>query len=258
MDALLLCAGFGTRLKPLTNYLPKCLAPIGDIPLLAVWLHQLSKLSFISKVYINTHYHADQVKDFLNSNEFGINISLIEEESLLGTSGSISNALKISSSNEFMIIHGDNLSLQDFSVMHSEFQNAISIDPSLGGVALGFESDNFNECGFYTCSHATKKINSFIEKPGYPVNGLANGAILMLTRKALTKALNSSKGIDFCKDNLPEIIKELILFKAGGIHIDIGSPSKLHMAQQYTSTLDGIILNKLWKKSYVEKVSQHF
>ena len=87
------------------------------------------------------------------------------------------------------------------------------------------------------------------------VNGLANGNF-NVNAKSFNKALNSSKGIDFCKEQLPEIIKELILFKAGGIHIDIGSPNKLHMAQQYTSTLDGIILNKLWKKSYVEKVSQ--
>jgi len=62
--ALLLAAGFGTRLKPLTDIWPKCLMPIRNRPLLEYWLSILQK-SGISNVLVNTHYLSEHVERFL-------------------------------------------------------------------------------------------------------------------------------------------------------------------------------------------------
>ena len=65
LSALLLAAGIGSRLKPLTNFWPKCLMPIGQKPLLEYWLNMLYELQ-ITKTLVNLHHHHEIVEDFLN------------------------------------------------------------------------------------------------------------------------------------------------------------------------------------------------
>ena len=64
LRALLLAAGFGTRLRPITQKIPKCLVEVGGEPLLGRWLRQLENVG-CEAVLINTHYLADQVESFL-------------------------------------------------------------------------------------------------------------------------------------------------------------------------------------------------
>ena len=64
IKALLLSAGLGTRLRPLTNHTPKCLIKVKGVPLLETWLNKLEKLG-CEEVLINTHYLGDLVKEFL-------------------------------------------------------------------------------------------------------------------------------------------------------------------------------------------------
>ena len=64
MKAVLLAAGLGTRLRPLTDQIPKCLVPINDRALLEYWLEDLLKLE-VEEILINTHHLADQVEQFL-------------------------------------------------------------------------------------------------------------------------------------------------------------------------------------------------
>lgn len=254
MDVFLLCAGFGTRLKPLTDNIPKCLAPIKDVPLLAIWLNNLSKLSFVSRVFINTHYLADQVSDFLRSNTFNIDIELVVEDSILGTAGSIRSELARSTADEFLIIHGDNFSLQDFEGMYTSFSD-LAAHRILTGLALGFKSEDYDNCGFYSYDNKSRKILSFIEKPGYKVKGLANGAVFMITRQLLVASLESSKSIDFCKDCLPSIVDHLCIFEATSVHVDIGLRSSLNSVQKYRDLFDEIILDKKWRQAYLERLS---
>ncbi|NQY17921.1 sugar phosphate nucleotidyltransferase, partial [Alteromonas sp.] len=61
MKAILLAAGMGSRLKPITEHVPKCLVPICGIPLLELWLEKLVKLG-VEEILINTHYLAEQVE----------------------------------------------------------------------------------------------------------------------------------------------------------------------------------------------------
>ena len=254
MDIILLSAGFGTRLQPLTSYIPKCLAPIGNVPLLAIWLRQVSRLCFVSTVYINCHYLADQVKDFILSNNFDLHIELIYEQHILGTSGSIRQILGLSSSLEFMIIHADNLSIQDFSMMFNYFKSKTLYDP-LAGVALGFTTKLFSDCGFFTYSEETLRIREFIEKPGYQVDGIGNAAIFMFTRDLLLLGLDCLEANDFCKDILPHIASHLFLFQATDLHLDIGNPASLGLAQKYSSLFESIELDRTWHNNYIKQIA---
>jgi len=68
MKAFLLSAGLGTRLRPLTNDIPKCLLPIGGKSLLQIWLEHLCRHG-IDEVLINTHWHHEKVEEFIPTPE---------------------------------------------------------------------------------------------------------------------------------------------------------------------------------------------
>ena len=87
--ALLLAAGLGTRLRPITLDTPKCLVPIGGKPLLGHWLRKL-ELSGCESVLINTHYLAEQVEIFLKSwKSPTMDVQTVHEPVLLGTAGTL-------------------------------------------------------------------------------------------------------------------------------------------------------------------------
>ena len=73
MDALLLSAGLGTRLRPLTDTWPKCLMPISGRPLIDYWLLNLT-LSGFNRVFINTHWKHKIVEDYLLGLEIDLEI----------------------------------------------------------------------------------------------------------------------------------------------------------------------------------------
>src|SRR5260221_14266717 len=86
MKALLLAAGFGTRLRPITDQVPKCLVPVQQKPLLAYWLDLLFP-KHVLKMLINTHYLPEQVRQFINTSSWSDRVTLVHEEELLGTGG---------------------------------------------------------------------------------------------------------------------------------------------------------------------------
>ena len=88
LKALLLTAGFGTRLQPLTSKWPKCLMPIGNRPLLEYWLFYL-KYAGVENVLINMHYLSNKVLEFIHRETFKNFIDSIYEEELLGTAGTL-------------------------------------------------------------------------------------------------------------------------------------------------------------------------
>lgn len=92
-QAIILAAGMGTRLKPLTDTMPKALVPIGGKPLLA-WQIEKLKAAGIRDIVINVHHFADQIIDYVHDqHDFGCHISFsIEREQLLETGGGIYKA----------------------------------------------------------------------------------------------------------------------------------------------------------------------
>ena len=92
--AMILAAGFGKRLNPLTNNCPKPLIKIGNETLLSNTINFVQEFG-IKHIVINTHYLSDQIKKYINEKKFKSNITIInEKEKILDTGGGIFNALK--------------------------------------------------------------------------------------------------------------------------------------------------------------------
>ena len=105
--ALVLCAGLGKRLKPLTNKTPKPLLKIKNITLLENTLNLLYKLN-IKNVLINTFYLKNQIKDFIYKKNFELNIKIIEEnEIILDTGGGILNMISKMEDEDFITLNPD-------------------------------------------------------------------------------------------------------------------------------------------------------
>lgn len=92
MKAMLLAAGLGTRLKPLTDHVPKALVEVGGITLLERSIHYLKKFG-VADMILNVHHFSDQIARFLEAKDFGISITLSDEsDRLLDTGGGLKKA----------------------------------------------------------------------------------------------------------------------------------------------------------------------
>ncbi len=112
--ALILCAGFGKRLNPITLNTPKPLLEIKDVSMLERCINLIEKLG-IQKILINTFYLKDQFSVFLNSKNFNIDIKIIEDgENILDTGGGIQNMIKDSNEKDFIIFNPDTIWSNDY------------------------------------------------------------------------------------------------------------------------------------------------
>jgi NDP-sugar pyrophosphorylase family protein len=134
MKAMILAAGLGTRLRPLTDNRPKALVTVAGRTLLELALSRLRAFA-VSQVIVNTHHYADMVAEYLKANDnFGMNIVISREEELLDTGGGLKKAASFfldsnSGSHEPFLLHNvDVLSSIDLDRMmrfHIE-QNALA------------------------------------------------------------------------------------------------------------------------------------
>lgn len=106
MKAMILAAGLGTRLKPLTDSIPKALIPIGGVPLLEITIQKLISAGF-DEIIINIHHFGQQIIDFVESkNKFGIQIEFSNEEGkLLDTGGALKKATWFFKDNKPFLVH---------------------------------------------------------------------------------------------------------------------------------------------------------
>lgn len=126
MQAMIFAAGLGTRLKPLTDTMPKALVPVGGKPLIERVIDKL-KSSGVDKVVVNVHHFARQVVDYLQANSnFGIDIRISDESSqLLDTGGGLKKAAPLFSADDPILIHNvDILSNVDLTQLYESGKDA--------------------------------------------------------------------------------------------------------------------------------------
>lgn len=105
--AMILAAGFGTRLRPLTDNTPKALVEYEGEPMIRRVIRKLES-GGIEEIVINTHHHADKMKEYFSLNSFDAKITLIHESEILGTGGAIKNAKKeLAGADYFLIYNAD-------------------------------------------------------------------------------------------------------------------------------------------------------
>ncbi|MBA4369116.1 MAG: aminoglycoside phosphotransferase [Desulfobacterium sp.] len=120
MKALILAAGFGTRLLPYTNHTPKPLFPISGNPLLNLIIENL-KRSGCTGIVINTHHLHEKIEAFIASQNYGIPVITQYEPTILGTGGAIKNTADFFDASPFMVINSDiltDISLRDVYEFH--------------------------------------------------------------------------------------------------------------------------------------------
>ena len=220
MKVILLAAGFGTRLKPLTNNIPKCLVPIKGKPLLQIWLERLTEIG-LNEFLINTHYLSKQVDLFINNGPFKCNCVIKNESTLLGTAGTLLSNLNFIEEEECMLVHSDNYCLADFK----EYIIAHNQRPSHCLMTMmTFRTDNPASCGIIELDE-NKVVIGFHEKVESPPGNLANGAIYILSNE-LIKIINDkfSTVTDFSTEILPHFLNKIYTYETKEVFMDIGTP----------------------------------
>src|SRR5579864_4332114 len=107
MKAFILAAGNGTRLRPYTDSIPKCLLPIQSVPLLEIWLNNC-RAAGISEVLINAHAHPEAIREFAMTQGTGVSIYIAEESQLLGSAGTLAENWRfVAGEKAFFILYGD-------------------------------------------------------------------------------------------------------------------------------------------------------
>ena len=108
INAIVLAAGFGTRLRPLTDLMPKPLVPVCNIPLLENVLINLTAAG-IDKVAVNSHHLAEQLNEFVIESAFSQQVELFHEPEILGTGGPLINARELLEQTPFFLLHNSDI-----------------------------------------------------------------------------------------------------------------------------------------------------
>jgi mannose-1-phosphate guanylyltransferase len=226
MRALLLAAGFGTRLRPLTQTIPKCLVPIHGRPLLELWLERLTN-NGVGPLLINTHYLHEQVESFVQHCKYADQTTLAHESQLLGTAGTLIANYEFFAGEDAMLVHADNYCLPNISA----FVNAHRNRPAQCLMTMmTFVTESPSSCGIVEVNSAGI-VTAFHEKVKNPPGNIANGAVYILS-DSLLQYLASTMGhvTDFSTEVLPTLVGRIFNYAADSIFIDIGSPENYRKA----------------------------
>ncbi|MCF6246236.1 MAG: phosphotransferase [Desulfobacula sp.] len=205
MKALILAAGFGTRLLPFTNCIPKPMFTLNSIPILEHTVLQLTHAG-CDQIIINTHHLAPQIEAFVNqlSNKSGISIDIITifEPEILDTGGAIANTKPYFKDEPFFVINADVVSTIDFKKVYAFHQQS-----DLVATLVLHDEKKFNKVGI--------DENNFIIDFDSPERGLAFTGIQVLSPQIYDylpdKKIFSS--IDLYKTLCPETLVKAFVDK---------------------------------------------
>ncbi len=237
--ALLLAAGLGTRLKPLTDIWPKCLMPIQGRPLLEYWLSILEKLD-ITDVLVNTHYLSKYVHNFLEQSQFKGWVSEVYEKELLGTAGTIRQNIDFCKNSTILLAHADNWTCCDFSDFIDYHHNHRPKDTVM--TMMTFTCSNVKSCGIVELDSNDIVVN-FHEKVENPPGYLANAAVYLLEPEVINWVNNNHKINDFSSEVVSKFLGKIATWENKEVHRDIGTIDTLKEAQ-----LDDCLIS-IWDKS---------
>ena len=234
LRALLLAAGLGTRLRPITEHTPKCLVPIGSEPLLGRWLRQLEAAG-CEAVLINTHHLAEQVEVFLRERcATAMGVQTVHEPELLGTAGTLLANRTFFEGATGLLIHADNAMAGDLRGL----LGAHATRPSECLLTmLTFSTDQPRSCGI-VATDGRGVVTAFHEKVSDPPGNCANGALYAFDASFLDRLVSTSpQPSDFSTEVIPSLMGRIYTWHTDRPYLDIGTPAALAAAQQLLAAL---------------------
>ena len=222
MKAIILAGGRGKRLRPITDYIPKPLVPIKNIPIIEWQLKYLKKFG-IDEVIICTGYKQEMIENHLNMKDIEIKIKFSIEKSPLGTGGAIKKAGKMIKDKSFFVINGDTITNIDLKKLATkknviaaiELRTKYGILETDNDKIINFKekkeiSDTWMNAGIY---HLEKEVlkelpnKGDIEKtvfPDYAKKGILN---TVKFKNAKWYSVDSFKDMEECSLEVEKIIK---------------------------------------------------
>jgi mannose-1-phosphate guanylyltransferase len=225
---MVLAAGQGTRLRPLTEATPKPMVPIGNIPLLERTLRWLAREG-VKDVMINVHHKPRAITDYVgNGRLFGTNVSYSKEDVLLGTAGAVKKCQDYFGSDPFLVIYGDNLLEVSLRPLVHRLESS-SADAVLGL----FTAPDPTACGL-VLTEPDGRIIKFQEKPAAEevFTDQANAGVYLLTSKVFNY-IPEETPYDFGKQVFPEMLKAGLNLNGillNGYLQDTGTPQSYRQA----------------------------
>ncbi len=218
-SAVILAGGFGTRLRPLTDTVPKPMLPVGGEPNLIRLCEHLCRNGFDNAV-VTLRYLPEKIKDALSECCRGVDLFYICEDEPLGTAGAVKAAEDLLS-DDFLVISGDAVCTLDLAAGYEAHKKS--------GAAVTILLHTVTDPMQYGCVVCDKngRIEAFCEKPSWQqvVSDKVNTGIYFISRRALDY-VPKNKEFDFSRDVFPAMLDNgefLLGYEAEGYWRDIGS-----------------------------------
>ena len=248
IKAMVLAAGTGSRLRPLTLKRAKAMLPIGGRPLLE-HLTCLLKVHNITEIAINLHYRPDDIVEYFgDGHAFGVRITYSREQELLGTAGAVKK-LQHFFTETFLVVYGDLLTTLDLTAL-------VDFHWRKGGLATIalYRVDHPQACGIVELD-TNGRIRRFVEKPGPEevFGNLANAGIYVLEPEVID-FIPAGVFYDFGHDLFPLLLEHgmpLYGYPIRAYLIDIGTLEKYKQAQRDRSR--AIADESSWSRSEVPR-----
>ncbi len=233
--ALVLAAGEGTRLRPLTLDRPKPMVPIAGKPLLDITLGWLRDQG-IHDIAINLHYKPQVITDYFGDGQaYGVNLHYSHEETILGTAGAARAIRDWVDASTLVLVYGDVLTDLDLRAMLDFHRDAQRRDPSAAITMSLYHVPNPTEVGLVGMDESGK-VNRFLEKPKPEevFTDLANAGVLIMEPDVID-LIPENAFCDFGLHVFPMLLRAGLSIYGWVIPdhtylLDIGSPEKYAQA----------------------------
>lgn len=225
MKAFLLAAGAGSRLRPITNTIPKCMLAIAGRPLLDMWLEAFDRAG-VDEVLVNLHHLPDVVRRHLAARRAPPAVRTFYEPELLGSAGTlVANRQWVEGEEFFLACYADNLT--DFDV-----RSLIDSHREHGPIATltVFHSERPSAGGVVELDSAGRVIG-FAEKPSDPVSDLTNAGMYAFHPSVLGE-IDGIAPSDIGYDLLPRLVGRARAVPVEGYFRDIGTPDAYERARR--------------------------
>ncbi len=201
MIAVIMCGGMGTRMRPITELIPKPLLKIGGRPVLDILIRQLENAG-VENIYLTLGYKAEMIVDFVEKMNYPSAITFVHEHEPLGTAGGMKNAIG-ETMEDVIVLSGDNVFSFDIKeIYHSHLKS--EADVSL----VGTYRDDPRDYGTVQAD-TDGRIHAFVEKPSWAQaeSNIINTGIYIL-KGAILSLIPNGVMFDFANDLFPFLLQQ--------------------------------------------------